>query len=106
LQLRWGGCRSSPPLQKLGIPGPPRRVLLTRGINGGAPEILRLAKKVDIPPSEHGPSDPNAVSPAEFAKMLQSIRGPSVCNVEVPCETHESMVSARPGRGMRWTLMG
>ena len=43
---------------------------------------------------------------AEFAKLLLSIKGLSVSYVEFPGETHETMVSAHLGRGMRWTLTG
>jgi uncharacterized protein len=95
-----------PPLQKQGIPGPPRRLLLTRGTSEEAPETLRFAKKVGIPLPKPGPPDPNAVSLAEFAKMLESIKGLNVSLVEFPGETHQSMIPSHLGRGMRWTLMG
>jgi uncharacterized protein len=95
-----------PPLQKEGMPGSPRRVLLTRGVGAEAPEILRFAKRAGIPLPKEGPPDPNAVSLAEFAKMLESINGLSVSYVEFPGETHETMVPAHLGRGLRWTLTG
>jgi len=95
-----------PPLQKQGIAGPPRRVLLTRGVGGEAPEVLRFAKRAGIPLPKEGPPDPNAVSLADFAKMLESIKGLSVSYVEFPGETHETMVPAHLGRGFRWTLTG
>lgn len=94
------------PLQKTGIAGTPRRVLLTRGVSGEAPEVLRFAKRAGIPLPKEGPPDPNAVSLADFAKMLESINGLSVSYVEFPGETHETMVPAHLGRGMRWTLTG
>jgi uncharacterized protein len=107
--MAMGGYRllqQVPPLQKQGIAGPPRRVLLTRGVDGEAPEVLRFAKKAGLPLPKEGPPDPNAVSLAEFANMLQSIKGLSVSYVEFPGETHSTMVPAHLGRGMRWTLTG
>jgi uncharacterized protein len=83
----------------------PRRLLLTRGTDEGQ-EVWRFAKKAGIPPPKPALPGGNEVKLAHFAVMLRGIEGLNVTYVEFPGETHQSMIPAHLGRGMRWTLLG
>lgn len=110
-----------PQLKERPFPDSPRRVLISRGTLPEGPETGRLARRfAGAPPNpaqaNSAPANPTlpAAQPSgeyekslpEFVQMMQSIRGVKTEFVEFPGETHQSMIPAYLGRGMRWTLMG
>jgi predicted alpha/beta superfamily hydrolase len=109
-----------PQLSERKFPARPRRLLLSRGTLPEGPETERIVRRIraappyPTPPNARpaAPAPPAAPSPnvnrrslAEFAQMMQSINGVETTYVEFPGETHQSMIPAYLGRGMRWTLM-
>jgi predicted alpha/beta superfamily hydrolase len=103
--------RRWPELSQLRFPDRPRHLLLLRGSVPEGPEVDRFAKKAGIPlppdPALARPAPPNPYvrTQSGFAQMMRSIQGVQTTFVELPGETHQSMIPAYLGRGMRWTLM-
>lgn len=107
--IQIGGYRVVKDLPKLSdrdFPQPARRILITRGTSKSDPEQDRLIKKLNIPLPQPPAPDEYRVTLPEFVQMLQSVKGIDVTYVEFADETHNSMVPAHIGRGMRWTLLG
>jgi predicted alpha/beta superfamily hydrolase len=127
--LHMGGYRIIqmwPQLRERPFPAPARRVLLSRGTLPEGPETERLVRRmVNAPPYapqsspvQSNPAPPQPTPPAttapatyerslpQFAEMMQSIPGLKTEFVEFSGETHQSMIPAYLGRGMRWTLLG
>jgi len=120
--LHLGGYRIIqrwPELTARQFPDPPRRLLLSRGTLPEGPETGRLVKRFSL--AQPKPANPAPAIPAppvatpaasferslpQFAQMMQVIPGVKTEYVEFPGETHQSMIPAYLGRGMRWTLMG
>lgn len=112
-----------PQLKDRPFPAPQRRLLVSRGTLPEGPETERLTRRFSSAPplparASAAPSGatPPATAPApagnyrkslpEFVQMLQTIPGVRTEFVEFTGETHQSMIPAYLGRGMRWTLMG
>ena len=100
----WRIVKQLPEFSARNYPSVPRRLLFTKGTDSGAEE-MRFARKVGIP--QPPPRTPGAfeISLREFVEMLRPIKGIDVTYVEFPGETHQSMIPAHLGRGMRWTLL-
>lgn len=123
--LHMGGYRIIqrwPELKQTKFPSAPRRVLVAKPGLPEGPETARGMQRIQKakaaqpqtpapappPPPASPPPDTTQyrTSLPDFVKMLQSLEGLDVTYVEFEGETHQSMVPAYLGRGMRWSLMG